>query len=82
VTDCPLCTGWCGELDTQLRRDDMCLGHAVFMDRLDAIIDENREVLGRLSEQDKIQFGQSLEQLRRREGRVVHRVELEGDKDV
>jgi hypothetical protein len=80
MPDCPLCSDWQGELDLSVVAFDLCDNHTGFMRRLDEIIDDNRELLGRLADHERLEFGQSLEQMRRRQGRVIRPEELrEGD---
>lgn len=68
---CPLCGEWGTYLDTGPRRQYLCADHKKFMDYLDQFLDENRELLGRLDDDTKIQFAESLEQMKSGQGRVV-----------
>ena len=82
MAECPMCTGWEGELDLAEVEMDLCGRHVLYMRRLDEMIEENRVVLGRLNENTRMDLALSLEQMRRGEGQVIRPEELrEGDDD-
>lgn len=76
---CPLCVGWDeGGFPTKYT---LCVDHAAFMARLDEIVAENRDVLGRLDDKTRLEFGESLLQMREGRGRTVRPGEWKGGRE-
>ncbi len=74
MAGCPLCDGW--DEEGFPAEYTLCTDHAAFMARLDEILDENRDVLGTVEDPLRLEFGESLLQMREGRGRTVRAGEL------
>lgn len=76
MAGCPLCDGW--DEDGFPEEYTLCAGHRRFMDWLDGFLEENRDTLGRLDDDTRLEFAESLLQMREGRGRTVRPGELRG----
>jgi hypothetical protein len=76
---CPLCIGW--DEKGFPEKYILCTDHGAFMTRLDTILAENAEIIGRVDDRTRLEFGESLLQMREGRGRTVRPGERKGGQE-